>query len=162
MRYFAREYGIEWVTISPGYSRSNGMAERACQQAKSILKKAHNLKCNYLDLLVEYRANPIPTLGYSPSEMLLGRTIRTKIPVCTRKLQPINYTKSHYQINKKLKHNQATSKSYYDKTAKPEEKFEPGDKIMIFEKDKWTSRCYFKKIKGAQVLLSFKRRPYCP
>jgi hypothetical protein len=66
------------------------MAERAVQTAKNIIKKSLDLEVNYLDLLSEYRATAIPSLGISPSEILLGRLIRTKIPVSRKKLKPLN------------------------------------------------------------------------
>ncbi|XP_032217921.2 uncharacterized protein K02A2.6 isoform X1 [Nematostella vectensis] len=81
---FAREYGFTPITSSPRYPQGNGHAERAVQTVKSLLKK-----CNgdpYLSLLT-YRATPLEH-GFSPSELLMGRRLRTTVPISPEQLKP--------------------------------------------------------------------------
>ena len=61
---------------------SNGEAERAVKIIKGLLRKHHP----YLALL-SYRATPLQ-IGYSPSELLMGRKLRTTVPTTREQLTP--------------------------------------------------------------------------
>ena len=80
---FARLYQFEHVTSSPRYPQSNGEAERAVQTIKGLMKKEMN---PYLALLT-YRATPLQC-GFSPSELLMARKLRTNIPMTRELLKP--------------------------------------------------------------------------
>ncbi|KAL1448044.1 hypothetical protein WDU94_012311 [Cyamophila willieti] len=136
---FAKSCNIDWRISSPHYPRSNGLAEKAVQISKDILTKAHSLKINYLDLLLEYRVTPIPALGKSPSEILMGRIVNTKVPINPVKLKPIdNLSKFHSDIKKKIEINRECYKNYHDKTARKETSFEINDNVLLHDKGKWT------------------------
>ncbi|KAJ8387615.1 hypothetical protein AAFF_G00151650 [Aldrovandia affinis] len=64
-------------------SESNGEAERAVRTIKGILKKSSD---PYLGLMA-YRAAPLAN-GHSPTELLMGRKIRTTVPVIPSQLNP--------------------------------------------------------------------------
>ena len=77
---FAKEYDFNHVTSSPKYPQSNGLAEKTVQIAKRILEKCRaDGKDPYLALL-EYRTTPLH-LGYSPSQLLMSRKLRSILPV---------------------------------------------------------------------------------
>ena len=65
---FAKEWGFASVTSSPKHPQSNGMAERAVQTAKSVLKKEDDPP----KALLAYRSTPLEN-GYSSAELLFGR-----------------------------------------------------------------------------------------
>ena len=75
-RGFAKEYGFDCVTSSPTFAQSNGLAERAVQTMKDLLKKA---KDPYLAML-SYRTKAIGDIGLSPAEMMFSRKLKTKLP----------------------------------------------------------------------------------
>ena len=80
---FAREWGCDIVTSSPAFLRSNGEVERAVQTAKNILRKSDEPE----KPLLAYRSTPL-RCGYSPSQLLMGRIIRSTLPTFDLKLKP--------------------------------------------------------------------------
>ena len=80
---FAQQYGFKHHTSSPYHPQGNGEAERAVQTIKSLLKKSGD---PYLALLA-YRSTPLES-GYSPSELLMGRRLRTTVPTNPKLLLP--------------------------------------------------------------------------
>ena len=67
------------LTGAPYHPATNGAAERLVQTFKQALKKSDKASIDALqDFLRNYRRTPLST-GYSPSELLNGRQIRTKI-----------------------------------------------------------------------------------
>ena len=81
---FVDKYHIKHNTSSPHFPSSNGQAERAVQTVKNLLKNSTD---PFLALL-SYRATPLPWCGRSPSELLMGRKIRSTLPTSTQTLTP--------------------------------------------------------------------------
>lgn len=80
---FAKEWGFSHTTSSPRYPQANGETERAARTVKDFLSKAAD---PYLALM-EYRATPLAN-GYSHAELLMGRKLRTTVPVIPSVLNP--------------------------------------------------------------------------
>ena len=80
---FAEEYGFQHITSSPYHPEGNGEAERGVQIVKNLLKKAQD---PYLALLA-YRSTPLE-VGYSPSQLLMSRCLRTTVPIIERQRKP--------------------------------------------------------------------------
>jgi transposase InsO family protein len=80
---FANEWGFEVAHSSPKYPKSNGEVERAVQTVKRLLKKEKDKE----KALLAYRSTPL-SCGYSPAELLMGRKIRTTVPVFHTLLTP--------------------------------------------------------------------------
>ena len=77
---FAKEYGFKHIFSSPHYPQSNGMAESAVKIVKTMLKKCQLSNEDPYAALLNYRSTPIKN-GYSPAELIMGRKLRTEVPI---------------------------------------------------------------------------------
>ena len=82
-KQYASDYRFD-ITSSPLFPQSNGEIERAVRTVKSLLKKSSD---PYLALL-SYRTAPL-VYGYnSPSELLMGRLLRSTLPITRSQRKP--------------------------------------------------------------------------
>jgi transposase InsO family protein len=129
-RQFARDYGFQHITSSPYHYQSHGQVERTVRTVKNLLKKAED---PYLAIL-NYRNTPIDGIGLSPAQMLMGRRLRTKLPVMKKLLN----TEKSSEIKEKLQLKQDNCKKQYDKHAGKQLKpLKPGQFVMFRHKDSW-------------------------
>ena len=77
---FVDSWGINHVTSSPHYARSNGFIERSVRHIKPIIKKTIRNREDVQLTLLNLRATPIDTGLPSPGEMMFGRPIATLLP----------------------------------------------------------------------------------
>ena len=84
MSDFASLYEFQLKTSSPHYPQSNGQAERAIKTVKRLLKKSDD---PHMALLI-YRSTPLSWCGYSPAELLMGRRLKTNLPLVREQLVP--------------------------------------------------------------------------
>lgn len=92
-RTFTSTYGFSHTTSSPRYPQANGEAERAVRTVKEILKKDGD---PYLGLLA-YRSTALQN-GFSPSQLLMGRRLRSTLPIIPEKLIPTEVPNPEVQI----------------------------------------------------------------
>ena len=79
---FAKIYCFHHITSSPHFPQSNGLAEHTVRTMEKLLQGAND---PYLALL-SYRTTPLPWCHLTPSELLMGRQLKTDVP----------QTKDHY------------------------------------------------------------------
>jgi transposase InsO family protein len=84
MKELATSYGFQHITTSPYHPQSNGLAERMVKTVKKLFTKTND---PHLTLL-SYRATPLPWCNLSPSELLMGRKVRTDVPQSMTVLKP--------------------------------------------------------------------------
>ena len=125
---FIQGWDIDHTTSSPHYPQSNGLAEKSVQTIKKIFSKAKaDKKDPYIGLL-EYRATPLD-IGYSPSELLFGRQLRSVLPVTRERLVP--KLPSPTLVRKKIVEHKGKSKMYYDRSAKALTPLSEGDSVRV-------------------------------
>ena len=75
---FLSGLGIKHTTSSPGYPRSNGFIERHIQTVTNMLSKTSNTR-SFQEVLADLRTTRIGTDLPSPTEILDGRNLTTKV-----------------------------------------------------------------------------------
>ncbi|UYV71932.1 K02A2.6-like, partial [Cordylochernes scorpioides] len=80
-RQFMTRNGICHLRTAPFHPSSNGLAERAVQTIKTGLKKVQqgSISQRLAEILLGYRRTPIASIGKSPSEMMFGHNIRSRL-----------------------------------------------------------------------------------
>ena len=102
MKEFLMANGVKQITSSPYHPSSNGLAERAVQTCKSTLKKMDgpSLNIKLQRFLLNCRTTPQGTTGVPPSQLLMGRQLRTRldqvIPDLTKHVQDVQDSQKHY------------------------------------------------------------------
>ena len=132
-REFVKSYGFKHVTHSPHHHSGNGLAERAVQTVKNLLKKS---KDPYKAML-DYRNTIIDDIGLSPAQMFLGRRLKTNLPTTSPLLKPDNAD----VVKQKLQNRQNKQKEHHDKTTSkvPLKPFKVGDEAVMRHdnKEQW-------------------------
>ena len=123
---FAREYEFRHITSSPYHPQGNGEAERAVGTIKSLLKKSND---PYKALLM-YRSTPLK-VGYSPSQLLMSRTLRSLVP--TTQVQRKPHVPDITSVRREDRRNKARQKEDFDSHhgARPLPPLQPGDKVWV-------------------------------
>ena len=100
---FAVEYSFIHITRMPHFPQRNGHAECCVQTVKNLLVKSQD---PYLAILM-YRSTPPPWYSLSPAEPLIGRRVRTNLPLVLEQLKPNwPYVKTFYTQDCGFKHGQ--------------------------------------------------------
>ncbi len=78
---FMRKNGVSHIKSAPYHPATNGLAERAVQVFKQAMKKMTEgtLTDKIARFLFSYRITPQTTTGVSPAELLMGRTLRSRL-----------------------------------------------------------------------------------
>lgn len=93
---FFKKNGIQHMTGPPFHPRSNGAAENSVKHFKTKIRAAlsdpknSRVSVNTLisRFLLTYRNTPHATTGRSPAEMMLGKTLRTRITMLSERAAP--------------------------------------------------------------------------
>ena len=133
MRQFAQDWNFELVTSSPTYPRSNGQSERFVQTVKQMLRKTLEDGLDIHLALLNYRDTPIAGLEYSPSQLLMSRRLKTKLPIMESKLMPNIVPNAKADLQRR----QDVYKHYYDRGTRPMSKLRAGDSVRMLRGRQW-------------------------
>ena len=134
-RAFTHDYQIKHHTSSPHYPQSNGLAEKAVQTVKNLIKKATDEDADPYLALLEFRNTPINDKLGSPVQRLMGRRTKTLIPTTEYLLSP--KTVKPIIVQEEIKQQRIKQKHYYDKHAKSLKELNIGDNVSIQRDNKW-------------------------
>ena len=123
---FATEYGFDHITSSPTYAQSNGAAESAVKIAKKLLQQEDPYRA-----FLAYRNTPIAATGRSPAELLVGRQLRTTLPVLP--LQASHELSLYRQARAQDSATKSASAQYYNARfgCKPLPALTPGESVRV-------------------------------
>ncbi|KAK3698954.1 hypothetical protein QZH41_003112 [Actinostola sp. cb2023] len=151
MTQLFEQLGISRIKTSVYHSEANGLVERFNGTLKQMLRKFVSENVGLWDkylpyLLFAYREVPCVSTGYSPFELLYGRTIRGPLAVIKEtwmeKTPPDNNLITYIQemrrrmstmqqaVYQSMKGSQAKQKENYDKKSSTR-KFDKGDKVLV-------------------------------
>ena len=130
---FAAKCRFVHTTSSPRYPRANGEVERAVRTVKGLLKKNDD---PYLALLT-YRSTPLQT-GLSLSELLIGRRLRTQLPVLAKTLTPRDLNREREEVVKKEEIYRSNQRQSFNQRIRAKElpDLTNGDSVWIRDQDR--------------------------
>lgn len=135
-RQFSRQWGFEHQTSSPHFPRANGLAERYVQVAKSMLKKCSEDQSDIHLALLHMRNTPRSSCIPSPNERLMGRLVRSNMPMTLEALRP----RVAVNVQQLLERERGIHKDYADRGSKEPPKFVGSEKVLIQDQasQRWT------------------------
>ena len=132
MKQFAQDWNFELATSSPIYPKSNGQSERYVQTVKQMMRKVLEDGEDIHLALLNYRDSPIAGLEHSPSQLLMSRRLKTKLPVVESELMPSVVSNAN-----DLQKRQDTYKRYYDRGTKQLSNLAVGDSVRVLQGRRW-------------------------
>ena len=129
---YAREKGFKLNPCTPEHPRANGIAERfmgvLVKTVHAAVAAGKDPQAEVQRRLLNYRNTPHPSTGKTPSEMIMLRRMKTKIPAI---MKPSD-SDVHKEGKKRDKTTRADRKKTFDKKHRVrEEKIQPGDRVLI-------------------------------
>ena len=152
MREFSDEYCIQHGQSSPYYPESNGHAERNVGILKQLIIKTDNdiTGKGFLDGISQLRNTPRED-GFSPTQVVIGRSIPTLLPTLTEALGTNEFVE---KAKKKKEMLDFRRKSKFDQTSKNLKPLNPGTTIWVqnSETKRWEDK--------AKVIAKVRNRTY--
>ncbi|XP_049518654.1 uncharacterized protein LOC119439980 [Dermacentor silvarum] len=133
---FLNTLGIDHITSSPYHPRSNGMTERAVQEAKKLLKKCSFKMPVFQMALLEWRNTPRDDVLQSPVQRLMGRQTRTRLPVPTSHLEPRTIPSD--VVQGRLQDIRQRQRTYYNRGSRNLSPVMPGQQVTVYDTNQRT------------------------
>ena len=137
---FARANGIRHIKSAPYHPASNGQVERFIRTMKRSLRASErdgrSLQHNLAEFLFTYRTTAHATTNTTPSELFLGRHLRTRFDFLRKHPKEVVRT------------NQAEQKQIFDRRTK-HRFFFPGSPVLVRDyrgKNKWIAGTVLRKL----------------
>ena len=132
---FTDTYHIKHVTSSPQHPQCNGLAEKAVQTVKNILKKCQATGEDIHLALLDLRNTPRDGEIGSPMQRLMGRRAQTQLPSVESLLK--QETVNPETVHDKLMQYRKLQKYYHDKRSRTLGQIGPTDGIRVSTPKGW-------------------------
>ncbi|XP_053326251.1 uncharacterized protein K02A2.6-like [Spea bombifrons] len=118
------------------YPESNGLIEKSVGIVKKLMQKSEESKSEFYKALLAYRSTPL-ACGYSPAQLLMGRRLRTNLPMKDDLLA----RRTGAQVKQFKENQKEKQKVYFDSRVKSLPELHKGEKVRIKDKDNtWTQK----------------------
>ena len=143
VRTYMEEKGIKHQRITPLWPQANSEAEYFMKPFKKAIRAAHaegrDWRKHLYQFLLNYRATPHSTTGFSPSELLFNRKIKTKLPqIVLQKDSDVDLT-----VQQNDKRAKEQMKKYADQKSRARASdIQVGDTVLILQRkqNKWSTK----------------------
>ena len=117
---FPKGNGIQHTTSAPFHPPSNGLAERAIQSFKSVMRKQESgiLETKLARFMFQYHITSHATTREAPAQLLMGRQLHSRLSVM------------HPNLERKVERAQSRQKVQHDSGDKPRH-FQQGDPVYM-------------------------------
>lgn len=130
---FSDAWDFVHTTSSPHFPQSNGLAEKSVGIVKKLMRKAKDSRSDFYKALLVYRSTPLEC-GYSPSQLLMGRRIRSNLPVKEELLE----IEEGRRVRQHKESERSKQKIYYDMKVRHLPELHEGDGVRLKDKeDTW-------------------------
>ncbi|XP_048252587.1 uncharacterized protein K02A2.6-like [Haliotis rufescens] len=131
---FCDKWKFEHITSSPLYPQANGLAEKTVQTLKQLLRKSRQSHADPYLAMLAYRNTPINGLA-SPAQLLMGRRLRSDLPVQYAMLRP--EVVDCDVVKQAISQSRETQKVYYDQRAHPRPPIQVNDSVRLRQGKDW-------------------------
>ena len=135
VKEYARRQGFQHHRIEPEHPESNGLAENFMRMLTKVAHTAYvegqDPKKAVKNFLLNYQATPHSILKVSPSEILFGRKIHTKVPI----LHSTRQSKLHRMLRKLDKESKEKAQTLFNRRKHAQlTSFQIGDLVLLRQK----------------------------
>jgi len=157
---FAKSYGFKCQVSSPEFPQSNGEAERAVQTLKKTLRRCISSRQDPYLALLAYRNTPLSN-GFSPSQLLMSRVLKSTLPQSQVVLAPSVPNPNQVRKNENRKKQLMKRNSDRHRGARPLSTLKVGQRVyikkgkregVVVQKHKSAPRSYFVKGEHGDIL----------
>ncbi|XP_040578325.1 uncharacterized protein K02A2.6 [Lepeophtheirus salmonis] len=128
--FFAR-WGIAHRLSSPHFPQSNGLAESAVKSIKALLLKTGNTESEaFQEGLLELRNTPLRHGSLSPSQIVFGRPMRSRLPARNLSLAE-DWQERLNEHDRHIAKQHEYAKNHYNKTSNELKPIPIGSKVWI-------------------------------
>ncbi|KAK9739294.1 hypothetical protein QE152_g9062 [Popillia japonica] len=140
---FCRNWNIKSITSSPLYPRANGLAEKAVDVSKRIMKKSIESNTDVEILLLEYRSTTVPS-----------SLLRTRIPIKDENLKP----KIQINLQNTLRESQQRYKNWHDRGKRKPRHYKENEHVIVRHDSEWRPAIIKKRRRNAKIILHYYRK----
>ena len=156
---FAKQMGFKPIFVSPEHPEGNGVAKRfmatLVKTTHAAISENKDPKLEIKRRLLNYRNTPHPSTGKCPSQLMMGRAIRTRIPGMIKSIQAMTLQEAR---QKDIETRELRKKKYDKRKTAQRKTIKEGDQVLLSQRKSTVKPAYnpnpfiVQEVKGTQVI----------